>query len=59
MNIHAEALRDNLDANGKYIVRIWEDGLAMRALDGLEKPQAQRIAKEINKNLHDSIRKIH
>ena len=51
MNIHAEALRDNLDANGKYIVRIWNDGLAMRALAGLEKPAAQRIAKEINKEL--------
>lgn len=47
--IHAEALRDNLDANGKYIVRIWENGLAMRALDDLSYQGAQHIASEINK----------
>ena len=51
MNIHAEALRDNLDANGKYIVRIWENGLAMRPFHGLEREVAMQLEKDINKDL--------
>ena len=52
--IHAEAQRDNMDAkSGKYNVFIWEDWLAIRALHHLEKDTAQRLAKDINKNLHD------